>query len=237
MTADWYPQDKKELNKVLDSFLKNKSRSKKKINGIIVPHASYSYSGKIAGRAYSLLKKESIAVILAPSHYIPLSGIISHNEQKWKTMLGAIEIIPNDFEKMDIKKEHAIDNQIPFLQKLGFKKILPIMVGEITLEEANKIAKKISTIKGTFIISSDLSHFLRYEEAIKKDNQTIKAIEKLDQKKLLDIENSACGVFPLLVFIKLAKLKKWKPKLISYTNSGEINGDKSSVVGYSIFNF
>jgi len=35
----------------------------------------------------------------------------------------------------------------------------------------------------------------------------------------------------------LCKLKKYKPKLIEYKNSGDITGDKSSVVGYAGFWF
>lgn len=237
MSSDWYSQDKKELNNNLESFLKIKSKSKKKINGIIVPHAGYAYSGKIAGIAYSSLKNKDLAIIIAPSHYFPLSNIVSHDEKTWKTPLGPIEILDNNFQKRDIKKEHAIDNQIPFIQKLGFKKILPIMVGEITPQEAKAIAQKLAKLKGIFIISSDLSHFLPYQEAVDQDRRTINAIKELDSKKLLSIENSACGIFPLLIFIELAKLKKWKPHLIKYTTSGEITKDKSQVVGYSSWNF
>ena len=81
------------------------------------------------------------------------------------------------------------------------------------------------------IISSDLSHFLAYEEACKKDKATIKAIQALNSGALN--ENSACGIFPLIILAELCKLKKWKPQLIEYKNSGDITSVKESVVGYA----
>jgi len=35
----------------------------------------------------------------------------------------------------------------------------------------------------------------------------------------------------------LCKIKKWKPKLIEYKNSGDITEEKSQVVGYASFWF
>lgn len=238
---DWYPAGKKELNEILDKFLNLKDKlriTSKEISGIIIPHAGYEYSGQIAGKAYSLLKnkRNNLAVILAPSHYFPLREIAMHNQSAWQTPLGNIKIAKTrlDFTKIDISKEHALDNQMPFLQKLGFAEILPLLVGEISGEEAKKIAEELSKIKNAvFIISTDLSHFLSYDKAVKKDAQTIEAIENLDSEKLLGIENSACGIFPLIILVELCKIKKLKPKLLEYKNSGDITGDKSSVVGYA----
>jgi AmmeMemoRadiSam system protein B len=237
---EWYPQDKKELNRLLESFLAEKPKIKQdSIHGVIVPHAGYVYSGKISGKAYSLLKgkEDSIAIILAPAHYVSLKGIASHNQQSWKTALGSIKIIDSEFPKQDISSEHAIGNQIPFLQKLGFKKILPLMVGEITKEQAEQTAESLTKMKNAvFIISTDLSHFLSYEQALKKDKETIRAIENLNSEKL-GAENSACGAFPLLILLEICRLKNWKPKLIEYKNSGDITGEKESVVGYAGFWF
>ena len=172
------------------------------------------------------------AIILGPSHYVGFEGVrvLSKN----KTPMGEFDIIPNDFE--EIEYDHSIDNQIPFLQKLNFEiEILPLVVGEITSDDAKKLAEKLLKIDSKVIISTDLSHFLTYDEAVKKDKASIKIIEDLDINKLEDVD--ACGKFPLMVLIWMCKLKGWKPKLIEYKNSGDITGDKSSVVGYSTFVF
>lgn len=230
----WYPQNKEELNSLLDKFLKKSKIQKQKVHGLIVPHAGYDFSGAIAGKAFSLIKDNTLkkAVIVAPSHYATFTGIASLN--KIKTPLGEIKIIQNNYPKLEY--EHAINNQIPFLQKLNPNiEILPLIIGEINEKQAQEIAEEISNINGIYIFSSDLSHFLPYSQAVEKDKQTIKIIENLDIKNWKKID--ACGFYPLLIMMYLCKKRQWKPKLIEYKNSGDIIRDKTQVVGYASFSF
>ena len=245
--ANWYPDNKDELDKTVNQLLGLKTPSswaggrernelKKEIHGLIVPHAGYQYSGKIAGKAFSLLKNKKIKriVILSPSHYTAFLGV--KTIEKIQTPLGEVDITKNSYSKL--KYEHSVDNQIPFLQKLGIKEILPLVIGEITESEAEDISKELikHLDKETILIfSTDLSHFFPYETAVKKDKETIKIIENLDINNWNKID--ACGIFPLLILMNLCKIKSYKPKLIEYKNSGDITGDKSSVVGYSSFWF
>jgi len=234
----WYPQEKEQLEQEIDKFLNEKSGKKiEEINGLIVPHAGYEFSGKIAGKVFSLIKNKKIdkAIIIGPSHYLPISGVLTSNKNQWETSLGDVKIFKTDFKTAKIEQEHSIDNQIPFLQKLGVKEILPLMIGEITDEEALEIAEKLSKIPALYIFSTDLSHFLPYEEAVKKDGETIELIENLDLQNFFKID--ACGFYPLLVMMHLCKLKNAKPHLIEYKNSGDVTGEKASVVGYGSFYF
>lgn len=228
----WYPQNKKELDKILEEFLISELKVKE-IHGLIVPHAGYSFSGKIAGKAFSLIKKKiDKAVILGPSHYVGFHGIKSVGEIE--TPFGKVKVIKNDFPELN--NEHSVENQIPFLQKLNSQaEILPLVVGEISESEAKEIAEKITDMNAVYIFSTDLSHFLPYEQAIKKDKKTIEIIEKLDLSKWNEID--ACGIFPLLIMMNLCKLKNWKPHLVEYKNSGDVTGDKTQVVGYASFWF
>lgn len=251
-SASWYPQDKKELIDLLNKLISNNKDNNLKINnihGLMVPHAGYAYSGKIAGSAFGLLKdnkswqesKLKKAIILGPSHYVAFSGVRAIN--KIKTPLGEVKIIKNNFQKLEY--EHSVINQIPFLQKLNPRmEILPLVVGNLTSEDSKKYAEMINkmiTKETILVISTDLSHFLDYNSAVKKDKETIKIIEsfgsknKLNPYELKDID--ACGIFPLLILMQLCKINKWSPKLIQYKNSGDIIKDKSSVVGYASFYF
>ena len=237
----WYLDNKQELESVLKKYLKSSIKEKtkitKKINGLIVPHAGYEYSGAIAGKAFSLLKNKRIkkAIIIGPSHYVYLNDIITTNREFWETPLGKIKTFNPGFLHADIYHEHSIKNQLPFLQNLNFKEIMPLMVGEISLEKAEEIAKKISKIPAVYIFSTDLSHFLPYDEAVKKDKQTIEIIENLDFNRIKEID--ACGIYPLLILFCLCKIKKTKPHLIIYKNSGDVTGDKEAVVGYASLYF
>ncbi len=225
---EWYPGNKAELNKMLDKFIQLKPG--KQIHGIIIPHAGYIYSGRVAGKAYSLVGRHEKAVVVGPSHYTYLSGVVSANKD-FETPLGKIKVVNGGFNKADIRNEHSIANQIPFLQKLGVKEILPLMVGDIDNEQAKEIAEKISVFDGLFVFSTDLSHFLPYKVALEKDKRTIEIIEKLHFSRFNEID--ACGKNGLLILFYLCKLKKWKPHLIVYNNSGDVTGEKSSVVGYA----
>jgi hypothetical protein len=234
----WYPEHKQELESVLKKFLrKSSSKINKKINGLVVPHAGYEYSGAVAGKAFSLLvgKRTKKAIIIGPSHYIYLNDTITTNRSYWETPLGKTKTFNPGFMHADIYHEHSIKNQLPFLQYLDFKEIMPLMVGQITLEQAQKIANKIAKIDAVYIFSTDLSHFLPYEQATRKDKNTIGIIESLDFNRLKEID--ACGIYPLMVLFCLCKIKKTKPHLVVYKNSGDVTGEKDAVVGYSSFYF
>lgn len=253
----WYPDNKQELEGFIDkSFKKKISIKTKKIHGLIVPHAGYEYSGAIAGKAFSLLKPQNsmnfgskksnkkdflgnkkikIAIVLGPSHYVYLFEACTSNLEYWHTPLGQIKLFNKNFQEGDIEQEHSIKNQIPFLQKLGIKEIMPLMIGKITNEQAEEIAKKISKVKALYVFSTDLSHFMPYNQAKETDKKTIKILEELDENNFKNLD--ACGYFPLLIMKHLCKIKKTHPRLIEYKNSGDITGDKSGVVGYASFWF
>jgi MEMO1 family protein len=237
----WYPENKKELEEFIENSFKQEISLKEKpmkIHGLIVPHAGYVYSGNIAGKAFSLLKNKKIekSIILGPSHYTSLNKIVTSDKFNWETPLGKIKLFNIGFPTNNIEEEHSIKNQIPFLQKLGIKEIMPLMVGEILIEQAKQIAEKIAKQDAIFIFSTDLSHFLHYNNARERDKNTIKIIEhqELENWKNLD----ACGIFPLLILFHLCKILNTKPHLIEYKNSGDVTGDKlHGVVGYGSFWF
>ncbi|MBR9704409.1 AmmeMemoRadiSam system protein B [Candidatus Pacearchaeota archaeon] len=237
--GNWYPENKEELSNLINNYFSNPPQiNTNKIKGLIVPHAGYEYSGKIAGKAFSLLKNKNIkkAIILGPSHYISLSRAVTSDKFSWNTPLGEVKLFNTGFQTSNIEQEHSIKNQIPFLQKLGINEVMPIMVGEILKEESYRIAQKLSKENAIFIISTDLSHFMHYDMANKIDNTTINIIKNLDLENYKNID--ACGFYPLLITINLCKILGTKPQLIEYKNSGDITGDKKQgVVGYSSFYF
>lgn len=232
--VNWYSDNKEELKKKIKSYLTStKEIEKVKVHGLIVPHAGYIYSGMVAGKAYFYLQNQKYKkiIVFGPSHYTYFYGI--RTLKKIKTPLGEVKIPENYLGKLDY--EHSVENQIPFLQYLHINNILPIVVGDISYEDAKEIAKEFNKKDTLFIFSTDLSHFLPYNECVKTDKETIKIIESLNMQKFEKID--ACGKNGLKILFALCKENKWKPKLIEYKNSGDITRDKSSVVGYASFWF
>jgi AmmeMemoRadiSam system protein B len=247
----WYPSSKEELEKIIDGFFVNAEKKAKaegfksdfkSIKGVIVPHAGYAYSGQIAAYAYWILKKnlkdisKKIAIVFGPSHYFYFHGLLGHNQGYWETPLGKLEVKNlAGIKTANIKQEHSIDNQIPFLQRIGIKKVMPICVGEISLDEAKAIAQKIRKLlaNAVLVFSTDLSHFYSQEIAKSIDKKSIEAIEKVEIERARSIE--ACGIYPLLILLWLCKLKGLRPMLIEYKTSGDVTGQLNSVVGYAAF--
>lgn len=132
--------------------------------------------------------------------------------------------------------EHSVEVQIPFLQvTLKNFELVSLIYGEADPEDAAKVLADFLDDSSLLVVSSDLSHYLPYSQAVNVDKTTIKWICEGNTAALAHptAENTACGRMPILALMYLAKIKGWEPKLLSYKNSGDTAGDKSAVVGYA----
>jgi AmmeMemoRadiSam system protein B len=87
------------------------------------------------------------------------------------------------------------------------------------------------------VVSADLSHGLPYENAVKRDRETLDRILSLDPDWQADQDNRSCGRYPVGVLLELARKGHWRPVLLHYSNSGDTAGDKDAVVGYGAVAF
>lgn len=253
----FYPADKDKLQKDIAIMLQVAKPEKafNNIFGIVSPHAGYMYSGKTAAFAYNLLKDKfyRTVIIISPSHAEYFPGISIFDGDAYETPLGIVEIdqimVDMLVENSKIifrgiqghRKEHALEVQIPFLQTvLKNFKIVPIVMGDQSKIFVDELAEKISKVvdDNTLVVaSSDLSHFYSSEEAERLDSIVEKRINEFDFEQLLkdldDHECEACGGGPIAVMMKTASLKNIdKSLVISRSDSGDVTGDKSEVVGY-----
>ncbi|MFA5931024.1 MAG: AmmeMemoRadiSam system protein B [archaeon] len=238
--GSFYPKEKKELSSMIDSFLK-KAKEKKlngKLRALIVPHAGYVYSGNVAALGYKLLEKSNPKkiILFGPSHHAYLEGAYSFSGS-WSTPLGKTIISSADLPIIQGDKEHCLEVQLPFLQKVLKKfEFKPIIYGEISGEELADIINSEMNKDSLLIASSDLSHYLSYALANKIDKETISPILEKDLEKFEKVGN-ACGKVGIVALIILANKNKWTPVLLEYKNSGDTAGDKKGVVGYTSIAF
>ncbi len=253
----FYPADKDKLQKDIALMLQVAKPEKafNNIFGIVSPHAGYMYSGKTAAFAYNLLKDKfyKTVIIISPSHAEYFPGISIYDGDAYETPLGIVEIDQIMVDKLvenskiisrgiqGHRKEHALEVQIPFLQTvLKNFKIVPIVMGDQNKIFVYELAEKISKVveDNTLVVaSSDMSHFYSAEEAERLDSVVEKRINEFDFEQLLkdldDHECEACGGGPIAVMMKTASLKNIdKSLVISRSDSGDVTGDKSEVVGY-----
>ena len=216
---------------------------------IIVPHAGYNYSGETAARAYARIGqlRGTIrrVVLLGPAHRVHLRGLALPEVEAFDTPMGTVQLDLDAMRQVSALRqvvasrpvhaaEHALEVQLPFLlHALGEFKLVPLVVGEAT---PAMVAEVLDLLWGgdetLIVISSDLSHFHSYRDAMNLDARTVAAI--LAQSQYITHEQ-ACGATPINGLMQLAKRRGLAVELIDQSNSGDTAGDRSRVVGYAAF--
>ncbi|MCM8799881.1 MAG: AmmeMemoRadiSam system protein B [Candidatus Omnitrophica bacterium] len=263
VAGTFYPQDAEELSLMIERFLDEVKPPTidEEIFGLIQPHAGYPYSGKVASFGYKVIKGKSYktVVIIGPSHYFGFRGVSIYPEGVFRSPLKDTEIDRDFtskllyredfiyFEPLAFQREHSIEVQLPFLQKiLDNFKIVPILMGECTLSMCERLAsllkEAIAGRKDVLVIaSSDMYHGYDYKECELIDKLTLSYLESMDieglSKGLEEGKLQLCGKYPVLTLLILAKsLGHNKLKVLNYTNSSNVTYRKIPgiwTVGYS----
>ncbi len=233
------------------------NKENKKIYGVICPHAGYVYSGPIACHSFYAISSEPIDlfIIVGPNHWGLGCNVASMKDCSWETPLGKIEVDSESVKELSSisealeldffshTKEHSLEVQVPILQEVFSNefKILPIALidqSKNTAIELGRCIAKIAKNKNSVIIgSSDFTHYEPNDFAHKQDKALIEPILKLDVDSFYQILNekkvTACGYGAMATtMIACKELGATKGELLKYATSGDVSGDKSSVVGY-----
>jgi MEMO1 family protein len=215
----------------------------------IVPHAGYIYSGSVAAVAYAHMSRAGLkprrVVVIGPSHRVYLQGIAVSEANIFRTPLGDIpvdgqakrallkrgDVILSD---MPHAQEHSLEVQLPFLQALfGEFELVPLVVG---IAEPHYVAGVLASVAAEpdtlLLASSDLSHYLSYEEARRIDGDTNARILAFSNRLTGE---QACGAVALNGLLTLAKERGASISPLSVLNSGDTAGDRSRVVGYGAY--
>jgi AmmeMemoRadiSam system protein B len=247
----FYSGDAAELRRDVLSMLHTARMLSLAPKAVIAPHAGYVYSGPVAASAYALLSplrgKIARVVLLGPVHRVWVAGLALPGVEAFETPLGRIRLDMDAVRELAAlpqvetnfnahAMEHSLEVQLPFLQTvLGDFKLVPLAVGGATPAQVAEVLEALWGGDETLIVvSSDLSHYLPYEEAREVDADTAEAILRLDGDL---VGERACGAHPVNGLLLAAKRKGLKPHLLDLRNSGDTAGDRSRVVGYGAFAF
>ena len=232
--------------------------SNQKIYGVICPHAGFVYSGPVACHSFYAISSSTsnLAIMVGPNHYGIGQNVASMIDAGWKTPLGLVEIDSEsalelredlgimEFDSFSHSKEHSIEVQVPMLQETFSRemKILPISLinqeQKIATQVGMAIAKIAEKKDALLIGSSDFTHYEENGFAHRQDLALIEPILKLDvdefYKVLYERKVTACGFGAIAATMIASKeLGATEGKLLKYATSGDVSGDKSSVVGYA----
>ena len=155
-------------------------------------------------------------------------------------------------------REHSLEMQLPFVARLlpGVP-IVPLVMGHQTRETAFELgdalaraienrsdrsdrsdrSSRSSRSDVLLVASSDLSHYEDADVAARMDAVVIRHIEALDPAGLMtaleEEPRHACGGGPMVSVLHAARqLGATEAHVLRYADSGDVSGDKSSVVGY-----
>jgi hypothetical protein len=256
----WYSDDPNELTADVDRYVAaaNFDPIDGPVLAIVAPHAGLMYSGPVAAFAYKAAAGSgcSSAVLVGPSHYVPFYGVSIWPDGTWDTPLGdvvidaelarAIHAVSDTVVDLPAAhgREHSLEMQLPFVARLlpGIP-IVPLVMGHQTRDAAfalgDALARVVAARAGRTLLvaSSDLSHYEDSTTAQALDAVVLRHVESLDPDGLmraLETEpRHACGGGPMVSVLEAARrLGASRAHVLEYADSGDVSGDKSSVVGY-----
>jgi AmmeMemoRadiSam system protein B len=260
VAGTWYPDNPTRLVSHLDGYLERARIDEPggRLRAIVVPHAGLMYSGPVAAYAYNVARHHqySALVLVGPSHFIPFQGVSIWPDGEWETPLGPLKVDRDlasavaaaSSQIVDLPaahgREHCLEMQMPFIAHLlADVPIVPMVMGHQTRDTAFALSAAIAQAveahapDALIVASSDLSHYEDANTAAALDRRVIEHVERLDADGLmraLDAEpRHACGGGPMVAVLDAARrLGASHARLLQYADSGDVSGDKSSVVGY-----
>jgi AmmeMemoRadiSam system protein B/AmmeMemoRadiSam system protein A len=255
----FYPADKNELAQIVSEHLQNADPPAidGQIMALIVPHAGLVYSGSIAAYSYKLLENSGVnkVILCGPSHRHRFEGVSVYGPDiDWQMPMGAVscdaglcrQLLDQD-KAIDIipaahEKEHCLEVQLPYLQTvLEDFTIVPAIMGRPDSKTIQTLANALASIEldnsTVMIASTDWQHYMPASEGWRYDSLGLECLKTLDpdrlEKYLIENKTQACGGAPAVSVMKAAIARGAnKVKILKYGDSGDVTGDKSSVVSY-----
>lgn len=260
VAGSFYPADSYELAALVHKHLAAVDPNEKidgELIALIVPHAGLIYSGPVAAYSYKLLEKfqPQTVILCGPSHYVAFRGVSVYGPGVvWRTPLGQVacnDQLCRQLMKFDPgidtipeaqRQEHSLEVQLPYLQTvLSNFTIVPLVMGQQdheTIVMLGDALKSLKTDDKTILIAaSDWQHYRPAREGWPMDSLGIECVKALDADRLERVLGTrgteACGGGPVVAVLRAAIARGAnRVKILKYGDSGDITGDKSSVVGY-----
>jgi AmmeMemoRadiSam system protein B len=257
VAGSWYPGDAAALAAEVDRHVARAARDVSgEVVALIAPHAGMTYSGPVAAHAYRLLRGRhfDVAVLVGPSHFVGFDGVSLYASGGFQTPFGVASVdgecatallratpVIREYPAAH-RREHSLEMQLPFLQRLApGMAIVPLVMGFQTAETARALASALAEMlsgrRALLVASTDLSHYHDADTASALDRVVIDHVARFDAAGLqaaLDANpEHACGGGPTVAVMRAAQALGARDALVlNYADSGDVSGDKSTVVGY-----
>lgn len=273
LAGTWYPGRPAELAAAVDRCLVPGTVPPPAGRPLIAlaPHAGYAWSGPTAGRLFARLRDRlpGRVVILAPNHRVPLQRIALPAATAFATPLG---LVPVDtaavaalaagpafcLDDRAHRDEHAIEIQLPFLQRLrpdDPPRIVPLLVPPLPAELRASAAKALTRLVNPdtlLLVSTDFTHYggdFGFQPFVEQRADALAgAIERLDAGAVLrvlagdaaalraygrDTGITMCGLEAAALALETGLPAGWEGALLDYARSGDRDHDYRRSVSYA----
>ncbi|MDR1963691.1 MAG: AmmeMemoRadiSam system protein B [Planctomycetaceae bacterium] len=225
VAGSFYPAQADPMNKELERMLRGASTKRRSCSAVLIPHAGWRYSGRLAAQTLAQAEIPKRVIILAPKHRgTGIDWAIAPN-RIWnlpgrnvesdiafaESMIHAVELF--DFDAAAHEQEHSIEVQLPILAKLAPETrivglIMAISSWEMIRQGAAQFADFLKMLPPSemplLIISSDMNHYANEATTRRVDRVALSAIQEAVKKSkpehALEVvhENqiSMCGIVP-----------------------------------------
>ena len=255
VAGSFYPGTGREIDAQLDALIEP-IEPKERVRAVVVPHAGWIYSGKVAGAVYGRVALPERCILLGPNHtglgheaavmasgrWRYPGGELPIAQELARALLDSSEILSED--DLAHRYEHALEVQLPFLRRvapqIGF---VPVTLGRTSLDFCRAVGEAIAHVVRSspepvcLISSTDLNHFEPQAASNQKDRIAIEAVLSLDPERLhravMEQRITMCGIAPTTALLfALRTLGAQSAQLVRYMTSGDVSGDLTRVVGY-----
>lgn len=265
----FYPSDPDELKREVTGFLEQAKvpPADQPVLAILTPHAGYVFSGAVAAHSFKHVSNQrpDTVLFIAIAHQ-GVEGASVFDGRSFQTPLGEVEVDreltealieegdPIQADPNPYWGEHSIEVNLPFVQTVfPTAKIATLLITHTDEAFCKTIGSKIATVirrypdkKVLMVVSSDMSHYPRYDIAKKRDLEMLETLTTLDPDKIVsefqrvihepekNLHCVMCGSAAMLTAIEACnQLGASRAKILYYQNSGDIAaGSRDRVVGY-----
>ena len=239
------------VNELLNAESANANSTSPKAlpEALIVPHAGYIYSGPTAAYAFRCLLADPDQVkrvlLIGPAHRVYVDGMAIPSVDYFATPLGEVALDRTGLDRISRlpgvqisdeahREEHSLEVQLPFLQTVLHEfTLVPVVVGGAGADQVAAVIDALAADSHTLVVvSSDMSHFLSYQDARRADAGTC---EHILHKSTTLKGDEACGAGAINGLMASARFRATEVSLLHACNSGDTAGQPNRVVGYAAF--
>lgn len=227
---------------------------------VMLPHAGYVYSGRVAGRTLSQVRLAPVVFMLGPNHTGRGAPLAVWPEGDWLTPLGSVPVHERAAAALLDKDggytanrtahegEHSLEVLLPLLQvRHPALSIIPVAVSEQDAGALQRAGASLARtmqelaaagVPSSIVLSSDMSHYVTRTQAEERDALALGRMAALDPEGLYATVRhnriTMCGVLPAVVALHACRaLGAESACLAAYDTSASASGDHERVVGYA----